>query len=249
MVIFNLDEKVSNFAIENKIIEINTKEESLIDFIKKVEAKDPEVLAEASISVMRFVPEENATPAVFTPLTPDNPVTKEIKTGSYNKVYSDHDLDGRIIQGQKYRPQPFIEYENTVFNQNTKYVFTPDEEFDVNSEEFLQELYCAAGIMPTLSKKDMPLEEKIRLSKIGKNLYRWFDPVGYDNPLPTLKRIEHFEALNDYEKRIINNGRIHPKFFLDVSIGLKYEKNAKGEQVTTQYLLTKELLDKIQNAL
>lgn len=250
MVIFNEKEMSSPYVRENKIIEINSTEKDFGEFIKKVEAGE-DVSKIANIHVIRFLPYEGYKEEMpFYPLLPGSCKETERITGSYSAVHSQATVDNlRADEAAYHRPVLFEEYEKTLFEQTSNYVFKP-EEFSLPKEEFLAELYSAAGILPTLWNEDLTLEEKRKLSADGTKLMRLYPNqmigvISRDNPIPQRARIEFYQNLSDYEKRIINSGRLHPKFLTDIAIKLRMEPTEKDPKKMSGFLLTSEVLNKI----
>lgn len=247
MIIFNERELSSPYVTENKIIDINSTEKDFNAFIKKVEAGE-DISQIANIQVVRFLPYEGFTGELkFEPILPGTE-RGEMTNGSYGTVYSQETLDGINHDTTFERPLPFSEYEKTLFEQPSNFVFLPENN-SLPNEEFLHELYSAYGILPTLWDEDLSLEEKKKLSAEGAKMVRISKldtgSVAKDNPVPTRERIDFYMGLNDYEKRIINSGRIHPKLLTDLAILLKLEPTEKDPKRMTKFLLTNEMLDKI----
>mgnify|MGYP002623883835 CR=1 FL=1 len=246
MIIFNEREYNSPFVRENKVIDINSTEKDLASFIKKVEAGE-DISESCHITVTRFIPYADYKEELkFEPFLAGTPEGENI-SGSYAKTYTQHELEVLNDESIGYRHPIFEEYEKTLFEQHTNFVFTEDKN-PLPQNELLEELYAAYEILPTLWKEEMSLEDKKKYSADGEKMMRIFTKddmgkVSKDNPIPSKARIEFYQSLNDYEKRIINSGRIHPKLLTDIAIRLRMEPTEKDPGKMTGFLLTNDILE------
>lgn len=80
-------------------------------------------------------------------------------------------------------------------------------------EVLRRHIALSTGAMPTIYQNlDLTLDELSKLSKDGANLYRDYGKgsVAEDNPLPSMDSILKYQALNEYEKRLISTNFVHP---------------------------------------
>lgn len=250
MIIFNEKELNSPYVKENKIIDINSTEKDFFTLIKKVEAGE-DISEIANITITRFTPYADFQGELkFEPILPGTPEGDRVGR-SYSTIYTQEEFDQLNNENSFYkRPQAFIEYEKDMFEMPTNFVFN-HEITEISNEELLHEMYSAAGILPTLwGEKDLTVEEKKKMSTDGAKLIRIFEnqetgQISKDNGIPSRKRIEFYESLNDYEKRIINNGRIHPMYLIDLAIKLRHEPTEKDPMKMSNFLLTTQMMKEV----
>lgn len=92
---------------------------------------------------------------------------------------------------------------------------------DVPDVDLLEQLQDALNIMPSLMTEDLSVKDKVKYSKIGKNLmfpdFMMEDLVRSENPFPSLEEIQLYDNLTAYEKQIVrNNCNYHPLYILDI---------------------------------
>lgn len=114
-----------------------------------------------------------------------------------------------IVDDITRRPEIAKAYEAQVFHQNIGAAFDELTEDTVDLENTLiSELADALGIMPHLIHEDLPLEEKKRLSNLGKDLYfpRALMPYSEYNGLPSLEEIRYYDSLpSPVKKKIMDS--------------------------------------------
>lgn len=256
MIIYNNDKEMkSNYVSENKILEVNSplSIEEIIEALRK----DEDILEKVVINQFKYIPYADFNGTLeFKGLTTDNPAVAKKKTGSYSNVLTADEYNDYEESGARYvRPQEIMEFEKYRFNQPTNFIFTPVEE-PIDKKELLHELMAAYGVLPTLwDENDLSLQELKTLSNAGEHLFRPYPvnpaigAIALDNPIPTRSLIETYQGFSDYEKRIVNSGRIHPRRIFDIMRLIKMKPDPKDEKnmVMTQRLINAELLEYMED--
>ena len=235
MVIYNGKEMISGLALEGRIVEVNSPKsmEELIQLLKEGVTPDPDQFA---VHSYRFKTNEKNDWSTLIPLVPGIPETSAI-TRSYAAVFTEEERDNLNDAAAVYtRPYEYAQFEAFQFNQEHEYVFELEE---IDKDSLYTELLLAKGVLPTLLKDPAPLSELITLSNAGRHLMRLYPGnnlglVSRDNPVPTRDVIELYQSMNAYEKRIINNGIVHPRKLADIAARAK-------SQTSKDWLLTKEV--------
>lgn len=245
MIILNDKEMKSKYTIENKLLVFRNKGKDIKDLYEDVlndndlsdYFKECYSIGQESIDMSKVE---------FKGLTKEN--MSQEKTGIYTKIYSEDEyLSLRTTLRTYVRPSEFVGFEKFLFNQSTPYTFTEREL--PSKEELLDEIQAAAGILPTLWHLDLTYEEKKNLSMAGENIIRHLpqEIISIDNPLPEKADIDRYIALTSQEKKLINRGRINPRQLFDLMKYVKIEgKNNKGEDIISSRLITKELVEQLE---
>ena len=82
-----------------------------------------------------------------------------------------------------------------------------------HKEILRRHIAIACGSLPTLfGDTSLSLEEIKKMSIDGAHLYRDYGKgsATKDNPIPTKEEIEKYQALSEYEKRLVNSKFVHP---------------------------------------
>lgn len=234
MVIYNGRELSSKFVKDNKIIEINSPIQDVmeaLEVLREEASKEAPDLSRFSINAYQFSNEP------FEPYTVDHPHLMASSANVFDEILSGTAADAFADEAANYvRPQEFVELEKDHFNQRPAISFT---ETEVSAKEVLNDFMGSYGILPTLWNEDKPISELKSLSASGEKLIRMFRPDRYRiskfNGIPNLQAIEFYQNLTPYEKRVISNGRVHPAKVFQIANLIK----ASGRDM----LLTEEMLD------
>ena len=232
MIIFNDRELKSLYTKqENRIIQI-TSPLSLQEVIQKVLDKediDPELISIASFRYLDTEMELQSSTDVL---------EKEPNLYDYTYVSEDDIAESRHIDYQ--RPMEFDVFEQYTFGRqvgvdfktevvsltadNSKLSGTPEEgQTTLTYEDLTKELKLATGCLPTLLDQELTYDEMKKYSTSGANLIHPGHPINQYNPCPTIQDIDHFNSMNDYERRLITSGFIHPYKAFTFAQALKNE--------------------------
>ncbi|MFN2926509.1 DUF4116 domain-containing protein [Lachnospiraceae bacterium YH-ros2228] len=129
----------------------------------------------------------------------------------------------------RYRP-----FRNGVLERQHSFSsFTPEK------KTLTDEIQDALGILPTLMNVSEPIRERIRLSQVGNDLFWHFNDdegrISSKNRYPDVDTIRYYDKFTPYEKRIVTEGHIHPRKFVELK--RKIEEERPG------YILTKQAFD------
>lgn len=249
MVIFNGKEMSSRFVRNGQIVEINSPIKDIPEALEEMRrcVKEGEPLSSFYISTYNY----GGDGYKFEPISKDtfewnkhfvnvDGTMKEVaRKNVFDLVLTETEANVLEDDAAVYkRPKEFVEYERFQFNQTTPYNFKPAHP---SNDEILYEFMSAYGILPTIWNEDRPINELLSLSKSGENLVRMYNGSDYEiskfNAAPPLEWIESYQKLSPYEKRVVQDGRIHPAKIMQIAKGLK--------EISNDYLIRKEFVDYI----
>lgn len=234
MVIYNGRELSSKFVKDNKIVEINS---PIQDVMEAIEVLREEASKETPDLSRFFIQAYSFSDQPFETYTADFPHLMTSSVNVFDEILSDTAAAALADASATYvRPAEFVELEKDHFNQRTSMEFTP---VDVSAKEVLDEMMGSYGILPTLWNEDKPVSELKSLSAAGEKLIRMYPGDKYRiskfNGIPNLQAIEFYQSLTPYEKRVVSDGRVHPAKVFQIANMVK----ANGRDT----LLTEEMLD------
>jgi len=128
-----------------------------------------------------------------------------------------------------YRP-----FRNGVLSkQNSFTAFTPSK------KTLTDEIQDALGILPTVMDLDEPVQERVRLSQVGNDLFWHFNDdegrISSKNRYPDIDTIRYYDKFTPYEKRVVTEGHIHPRKFVELKRMI--------EEKRPGYILTKQAFE------
>lgn len=229
MVIFNGESQKyapKHLRSDNIVLDI-TSDHSLSDVLSMVESNNP--LPEGT-TIKSYVP-AGKEPRYLV----DQP--QEERPDPWNNEYlteeaiieMDDDFYEESELLKSYRP-----FRNGVLSHRDSFVsFTPDQNL------LTTEIQDALGILPTVMDIDEPVKERIRLSSVGNDLFWHFNDeegeISEVNNYPDLETIRYYDKFTPYEKRIVTEGHIHPRKFVELKKQI--------EETVPGYLLTRKAFD------
>ena len=219
MIIYNNKELSSRYVQDNKIVEINSPIKDIGEAIETLRAE----LKKETPDLSKFVyAASQYSDKKFEPLAKGN---EDFDKGEdvFNKILSKEEYESLSDNEAVYqRPQEFIDFEHSQFNMPSNLTFITTQ---ITPQELLNEMMASYGILPTLWDIDKPIAELKTLSNAGENLTRKFNgdkwKIAKFNPVPPLDWIERYQALTPYEKRLVNDGRIHPAKMIQLASFIK----------------------------
>lgn len=224
MIIFNGKEYKSPYTKnEKRIVEINTPL-SYAEMLNKLIKKEPFEDGQVSITNYEYGNEELA---FFS--------ESDESTNNINSTYYDEDEIETMYNIPYQRPIEFKTFESYQFGQNVAVNF---EVKDISDDLLLTEMKAAYGTLPKLMDEPLTAEELSKYNNLGSQLIIPAYNLSADNPCPTIQEIDHFASMNDYEKRLICEGRVHPYKLFKIMELIKKE-------ISPNYILNTDILDYI----
>lgn len=246
MIIFNGQELKSPFTkTEKRVININSVL-SFEDVMNHLLNKEP--FPEGKVSIANYEYSEDE-PQFYDAAAPSEhqaddlfydilDYTRKNATEFYGEdgfVPQDH-IDA-LFQKDYTRPNDFKTFEKYQFGQA---VLTPYKLVtELSDDDLLKEFKMAIGTPPTLMDANLTYEELRKYNSLTAQLMVPSWNPSKENPYPTIQELDHFASMNDYERRLITDGYVHPYRAFKMAEYLK-------SHISPNYLFTTEDYDKLK---
>ena len=232
MIIYNEKEYQGKYTLfDNMLITINSRL-SLNEIYERL--KNGEDLSPEEASIFVYINGDGSVKMESNKIEEKAYVeTKENSKKFYigmDAILTEDDLEeiAEVDTSGVYRREDFFDaYEKEQFGGHREGFDIKKFPFDMKNEKhrdaLIKHLAIAFDAPPTIvNRPELSLDDMKKYGKIACKLYRDFGKhsVSSDNKIPTLEEMQAYEALTDYEKRLLATNYIHPARAMELKAAL-----------------------------